>query len=136
MDSPCREWQGAIDDNGYGVRGVDSKKKYLHRWVVEQVDGPIPEGMDVMHLCHNRKCFRYDHLKVGTRSENLRMSPSTVGKGNAILTEEQVLEIYGSTEPAVEAASKYGVTKWTIYNVRNGRDWSWLTNHPRRSAGV
>ena len=39
----------------------------LHRWVWEQVNGPIPPGMVVMHRCDNPPCFRLDHLMLGTQ---------------------------------------------------------------------
>jgi hypothetical protein len=45
---------------------------YLHRWIVSLIDGPEAiEGRDVMHLCDNPSCYRYDHLRVGTRSDNV-----------------------------------------------------------------
>lgn len=31
---------------------------------------PIPAGMDVDHICHNRKCANVDHLRLATRSQN------------------------------------------------------------------
>ena len=43
----------------------------VHRWVWEQLNGPIPEGMKVLHRCDNPPCYRYDHLFLGTQAENL-----------------------------------------------------------------
>lgn len=36
--------------------------------------GPLPDGMDVMHLCHNRSCCNPNHLALGSRAENMAMS--------------------------------------------------------------
>ena len=74
-DTPCREWRGRLNDNGYGTRRYDSKARprrmLAHRWVWEQINGPIPPGMLVMHRCDNPACFRYDHLRLGTPSDNM-----------------------------------------------------------------
>ena len=78
-ETPCREWMGARTTAGYGEyrpggrrhKGVTRKTVYLHRWIWEQVNGPIPEGMHVMHRCDNPACFRLDHLRLGTRADNM-----------------------------------------------------------------
>ena len=70
LPTPCVLWQGAAN-GGYGTRLTGERKSYLHRWVWEQVHGPIPEGMVVMHRCDNPPCFRYDHLRLGTHADNV-----------------------------------------------------------------
>ena len=65
--TPCRE---SVVRKGPGY-GAHRNQQYLHRWVWEQINGPIPAGMEVMHLCDNRRCFRYDHLRLGTHAENM-----------------------------------------------------------------
>lgn len=32
--------------------------------------GPIPEGMHVDHICHNRACGKLEHLRLVTRKQN------------------------------------------------------------------
>lgn len=44
-----------------------------------------------------------------------------------ILTAEQVLEIYASTEPQMVLAKRYGVSRQTISMIRHGKRWTWLT---------
>ena len=72
----CREWQGARARNGYGRRYVKGsgranwKQHYVHRWVWEQVYGPIPKGMLVLHTCDNPPCYRLAHLFLGTPAQN------------------------------------------------------------------
>lgn len=67
MGSRCRV--SPITGAGYGKH---RNQQYLHRWVWEQVNGPIPEGMVVMHTCDNPPCFLYEHLRLGTIADNNR----------------------------------------------------------------
>jgi len=71
----CREFPVRYT-NGYGKRYIRGSKPYrsvlVHRWVWEQINGPIPEGLEVMHICDNRACYRLDHLRLGTHSDNMR----------------------------------------------------------------
>ena len=70
--SECREIQTGHTVGGYGRITSGGKRQYLHRWVWEQINGPIPKGMVIMHRCDNPPCFRYDHLTIGTHTDNVR----------------------------------------------------------------
>ena len=66
----CWFWLGNVDEYGYGR--VGGRKRRAHRVWFELVRGPIPAGMDLDHLCRNRRCVRPDHLEIVTRQENIR----------------------------------------------------------------
>jgi hypothetical protein len=51
---------------------------YVHRVAYEQLVGPIPEGLDLDHLCRNRACCNPAHLEPVTRRENLLRGESTL----------------------------------------------------------
>lgn len=68
----CWIWTGAKQPEGYGRTWVNGKKISTHRAVYELLVGPIPEGLDLDHLCRNRACCNPKHLEPVTRSENLR----------------------------------------------------------------
>lgn len=66
----------ARDRNGYAVVKIDGKNWYAHKYVYEQKHGPVPAGMEVMHLCKNqRDCISINHLRAGTHAENMAQIP-------------------------------------------------------------
>ena len=70
--SQCWEWTGGLDGSGYGAIHIDGHKKGAHRWIYEQIHGPItPSNLETDHLCRNRKCVRDSHLEIVTRRENI-----------------------------------------------------------------
>lgn len=54
-ESGCWIWAKCLSADGYGiqVRGVNGKQFTLlaHRFVYELLKGPIPEGLQLDHLC-------------------------------------------------------------------------------------
>ena len=82
----CWPWPGGLA-SGYGRVGWrENYKGYwaaAHRIVWEALKGPIPEGLDLDHLCHDpetctiasecqhRRCCNPDHLEPVTRKVNL-----------------------------------------------------------------
>lgn len=71
----CWEWT-AYKLQGYGRFGVGGAPKnggrivYAHRWSYEALVGPIPDGLQLDHLCRNRGCVNPDHLEPVTSREN------------------------------------------------------------------
>lgn len=71
LESGCWEWTGSRSAHGYGfVSGG-----YAHRWTYEAVNGPVPAGLELDHLCRFPSCVNPDHLEPVTHAENLRRSP-------------------------------------------------------------
>lgn len=66
----CIVWLGATNDKGYGQVRVDGVIEYVHRRAWRVANGPIPEGMVVMHTCDNPPCFNLEHLRLGTVADN------------------------------------------------------------------
>jgi len=69
---PCWEWTGATFREGYGMFQVDGAPVLTHRYVWELLVGPIPEGLEIDHLCRVRHCVNPDHLEPVTSAENSR----------------------------------------------------------------
>lgn len=68
----CLEWQGLLDEDGYGrlkVAGTDTR---IHRAFFESWFGTKLTSVDVLlHSCDNPKCFNPFHLSRGTQAENI-----------------------------------------------------------------
>lgn len=70
----CWIFTGALNPAGYGVIGYAGKVHLAHRLSYEVEVGPIPDGLELDHLCRNRNCFNPDHLEPVTHLENMRRS--------------------------------------------------------------
>lgn len=74
----CWLWTGYVTIDGYGrIKSVydrdnPHRSEAVHRVAYELLVGPIPEGLELDHLCQVRNCVRPDHLEPVTREENAR----------------------------------------------------------------
>jgi hypothetical protein len=68
----CWIWSGGLKLNGYGYLRVGKKGHLAHRWVYEELVGPIPNGLTIDHLCRVKACVNPDHLEPVTNAENIR----------------------------------------------------------------
>ena len=66
----CWNWTGATNSQGYGQLRFGNKAIYAHRVAWEMNNGPIPDGLVVDHMCHNRRCVNPAHLQIVTQKQN------------------------------------------------------------------
>ena len=67
----CWLWTGSIQRGGYGMfLERPGKSVVAHRFAYRLLVGPVPEGLQLDHLCRVRNCVRPDHLEPVTAREN------------------------------------------------------------------
>jgi hypothetical protein len=74
----CWLWTGTTTAKGYGMffpGASGPRMQSAHRWAYEHYVGPIPDGLQIDHLCRNRRCVNPEHLEVVTARQNQERSP-------------------------------------------------------------
>lgn len=66
----CWGWNGSKSSHGYGQLRINDRLNMAHRFSYELHNGPIPDGLDVLHKCDNPPCCNPNHLFVGTAKDN------------------------------------------------------------------
>lgn len=77
----CWIWQLSTPAPGYGRITINGKSGlYAHRVAYEAFVGPIPDGLELDHLCRVRACCNPAHLEPVTPQVNNRrgMAPGAV----------------------------------------------------------
>ena len=127
----CHLWTASRDRQGYGK----TSGLLAHRVAWELVNGPIPEGMCVLHRCDNPPCCRVQHLFLGTRADN-NADREAKGRGvymnGSALTQSKLAE---ADIPVIrkdlaegmtygEIGRRFGVTAGTIWFIAKGKTWT------------
>jgi hypothetical protein len=103
-ETGCILWTGPVRENGYGIIQHRPANKLqvvvtAHRLAFELAYGPIPAGMQVMHLCDVPGCVNPLHLALGTAADNMadKVAKGRQRKGESCnlskLSEERVRDI-------------------------------------------
>lgn len=133
--SDCWFWYGSTDNLGYGrMKALDETKAHRLSWVLH--NGPVPDGMHVLHSCDVRNCVNPAHLSLGTHAENMRdmavkgrvVNADVTGEKNpmAKLNRELVAVIRarfaaGDTQRLI--AETFGFSPMCINRVVRGISW-------------
>ena len=67
----CWEWTAGKTTSGYGAFRVGNRAVVSHRYAYELLIGPIPETLQLDHLCRNRACVNPSHIEPVTQVVNL-----------------------------------------------------------------
>ncbi|TXH57987.1 MAG: HNH endonuclease [Desulfurellales bacterium] len=136
----CWEWQGTLDQDGYGKFTHVKKVRYsAHRFSWELHNGkPVPNGMAVCHNCpggDNPRCVNPSHLWLGTNRENIadKVTKNRQAKGEtngrALLTKEDVVkirELHSQKVRLDEIANLFRVSNPTIQKIVYRKNWKHL----------
>jgi hypothetical protein len=130
----CWFWLGCTAGGGYGWFWRNGGPEYAHRVAYELIFSAIPQGMDVLHHCDNKRCVNPAHLFLGKHIDNMR---DMINKGRGVflkgeehgqakLTWKEVNEIRASY-PIIgsqrKLAKQFGVSQHQIFLIINNKNW-------------
>lgn len=79
-ETGCLNWTGPVNSNGYGWINRDGHIIGVYRAMYEMFAGPVPDGMELDHLCRNTRCASVDHLEPVTHRENILRATGPVAE--------------------------------------------------------
>lgn len=98
----CWPWTGAKIARGYGRFNYLGKSYPAYRFAWESVNGPVPDGLELDHLCRNPSCCNPAHLEPVTHAENMRrIRKDTCPKGHPLTPENTWVRKTGARSCAI-----------------------------------
>jgi hypothetical protein len=134
----CWLWTGTRSVHGYGWslrHWPGGGKAHRCSWILR--NGPIPDGLWVLHKCDVRLCVNPDHLYLGTHADN-QADKNRKGrnKHNGLKHEHHwnakigpievslIRDLYAGTPlKQKDLAAVFGVTFGTISDIVLGKTW-------------
>lgn len=133
----CWLWTGHKYKNGYGAIKAFGKMCLAHRLAFELYNGPIPDGLEVLHSCDIKECINPDHLRLGTHSDNMREAGE-----RGLMRSGEAHHLSGKENPRPRQANKvlvlgirYDSQKQAerMLGLGSGTVRYWLKNHPQKA---
>ena len=150
-DDECWPWKAGRLHFGHGAYTVKhGKQDRSHRIAWTLTNGPIPNGLCVLHRCDNPPCCNPAHLFLGTKTDNakdrdsknrqargLRSGRHTMphrnpvgerngrAKINASIVEE-IKELRAAGLTLVSIAADYGISASNVSRIVRGQSWRCL----------
>jgi hypothetical protein len=83
-ENGCWIWQRAKHpEKGYGMVNARSYgTPWAHRWMWIEANGPIPDGLELDHVCRVRACVNPEHMRLVTHAQNMQNRASLPGSSS------------------------------------------------------
>lgn len=118
----CWRWNGGVGSCGYGFVSIgDGRNEGAHRYMWRLLNGPVPDGICVLHRCDNRVCVNPAHLFLGTKGDNGRDCAAKFRTSKGKLSPAEVLAIRQDARSIRAIARDYGVNSSCVSRVKNRR---------------
>jgi len=124
----CWEWQGVINNKGYGVTTENGKRWYAHRYSWMLATGNPPTA-NILHSCDNPRCVNPNHLREGTQKENMQEASAKQrcqGQATLPVTVQDVpiiRQLIKEKHTTRELGKRFKVSYSTIQDINNGIHW-------------
>ena len=131
-ETGCINWLRCKDSSGYGQTHYEDMMHKVHRLSYRFNVGKIPDGLYVCHTCDNPLCFNYQHLFLGTQSDNMKdmvlkgRSSRGQERNKAKLTQKEAMEVFLDPGLHREVAAKFGIATCTVTQIKTKRTWAWM----------
>lgn len=110
------------------VGGRDGSKERVTRVVWRALNGPIPDGLWVLHKCDNSECINIDHLFLGTPQDNTndmiskgrKIDDLTVGPRRRQHTATRIKELTEQGLSNDDICARLYISKSTLWNYQSG----------------
>ena len=130
LENGCWEWK-KNKFNGYGRLVREGQSWSAHAYSYTIFIGPIPDGKQINHKCHNRGCINPSHLYAGTQKENV-MDMDFAGRrnqargskgGNSKINEDIAKQIFNHKGIARLIANKFNISISLVYAIKKKQIW-------------
>jgi len=131
--SGCWLWKGNLL-RGYGKFYIPELQQNIsaHRYLWQMVNGPVPPGLELDHLCRTKRCVRPEHLEAVTHAVNMQRAAdagawSGERNGQSKRSEQDILVIKFLNSylflPAKHIAKAMKIPPRSVYAVLSGESW-------------
>ena len=118
----CWNWTGSKTKLGYGEIMRHRKKHTTHRLSWMETNGPIPEGMNVLHHCDNRLCGNPSHLYAGTMKDNMQDKRNRTGGPKLNWETADQVKAAPGTQSVI--AAQFGISRSMVGLIKTGKRWA------------
>lgn len=141
----CWGWKGFRNAAGYGCFHLQGGPHIdAHRFLYQLLNGPIPDGLFVLHKCDNPQCTNPEHLFLGTHLENVKdmwsKGRAWPQKYHSKVTDQAAAEIRALLAKGElsqrEIGERFGVSETTVRRIKKN-EWGQYpmrerSAHPRK----